>query len=134
MRVSTVSKSQRSLVTELQLRLATRDHKNTEPLDRRLDGEAFQWCQRISRLSARQRCLAFEANRSKAERMKQEWRRCKSRRQINQQVRNEQTSSFVRFSCTTIKHNHSKRNYGHKDASSHLHTPRRGEDSIGSSS
>ena len=41
MRVSTASKSQRSLVTELQLRLATRDHKNTEPLDRRLDGEAL---------------------------------------------------------------------------------------------
>ena len=29
MRVCTVSKSQRSLVTELQLRLATRDYKNT---------------------------------------------------------------------------------------------------------
>ena len=41
MRVSTVRKSQRSLVTERPLRLATRDHKNTEPLDRRLDGEAL---------------------------------------------------------------------------------------------
>ena len=41
MRFSTVSKNQRSLVTELQLRLATRDHKNKESLDRRLDGAAL---------------------------------------------------------------------------------------------
>ena len=41
MRVSTVRKSQRSLVTERPLRLATSDHKNTQPLDRRLDGAAL---------------------------------------------------------------------------------------------
>ena len=41
MRVSTVRKSQRSLVTERPLRLATRNHKNKESLDRRIDGAAL---------------------------------------------------------------------------------------------
>ena len=75
MRVSTVRKSQRSLVTERPLRLATRNHKNTQPLDRRLDGAALSSGAKGS-LDCPQgkNAVDIEPNRCKAERMKQEWR------------------------------------------------------------
>ena len=75
MRVFTVSKSQRSLVTELQLSLATRDHKNTQPLDKWLDAAAFPVVPEDLKVFRRADAAAFEANRIKAERMKQERRK-----------------------------------------------------------
>ena len=75
MRVSTVRKSQRSLVTERPLRLATRDHKNTQPLDRRLDGAALSSGAKGSvDCPQGKNAVAIEANRSKAERVNQERR------------------------------------------------------------
>ena len=74
MRVCTVSKSQRSLVTELQLRLATRDYKNTH--NHWTDGSMAQLYPvgpKDLLVIHRAKYLGFESNPSKAEQMKQRW-------------------------------------------------------------